>query len=88
MIDLDKKLTGNYKYYIYGISNFGKYCKKFITENYGEEHFLGFVETLPEVGIAEGKNVLAVSDLDLKCGEKVIIASFANEQMMEWIKTI
>ncbi len=82
MIDLDKKLTGNYKYYIYGISNFGKYCKKFITENYGEEHFLGFVETLPEVGIAEGKNVLAVSDLDLKCGEKVIIASFANEQMM------
>lgn len=82
MIEMGKKLTANCKYYIYGISNFGRYCRKFILENYGEEYFLGFVETMPEVGIADGKKVVPVSDLNLKCNEKIIIASFANEQMM------
>lgn len=82
MIDLAKKLTSNCKYYIYGISNFGRYCQKFILENYGEEYFLGFVETVPEVGNTDGKKVLAVADLELKGGEKIIIASFANEQKM------
>lgn len=82
MIDLGKKLTGNCKYYIYGISNFGRYCRKFIIENYGEEYFLGFVETIPEAEAADGKRVLAVSDLNVKCYEKIIIASFANEQAM------
>ena len=83
MIDLGKKLMGNCKYYIYGISNFGRYCRKFIIENYGEEHFLGFVETIPEAEAADGKRVLAVSDLNVKCDEKIIIASSAHLQMMQ-----
>lgn len=80
---LGKKIHGEFKYYIYGITNFSRYCRKYILENYGEDYFLGYVETAPEVNVVDGKNVFPVSDMRYEDGVKIIIGSFIHENIMK-----
>lgn len=80
---LGKKMQSGYKYYIYGITNFSRYCRKYILENYGEDHFLGYVETAPEANIVDGKQVFSASDIQHKKDGKVIIGSFFHREIMK-----
>lgn len=80
---LGNKIQGECKYYIYGITIFSRYCRKYILENYGEDYFLGYVETAPEVNMVDGKQVFAVSDIPYENGEKIIIGSFFHGDIMK-----
>ncbi len=80
---LGDKIQGEFKYYIYGITNFSRYCRKYILENYGNDYFLGYVETAPDLNMADGKQVLAVSDISCGNGEKIIIGSFFHGDSMK-----
>lgn len=60
MRDICEVIDKNKKYYIYGIAGLGKFAYNKITETFGEDIILGFIQTSPETDRFCGKKVYSV----------------------------
>ena len=69
------------KYYIYGTALFAQYCYAKITQNFGDDSILGFIETVPQKDKFCEKNVISVNEADNTAG--VIISGFKSVEAMK-----
>lgn len=77
-----KYIDANRKYYIYGSANFGRYCYKRITERYGTDSIIGFIETIPRASHCFGKEIFSPKDVKIEKNVSVLITSFKHVKRM------
>ncbi|RKJ19097.1 hypothetical protein D7X48_15285 [bacterium D16-50] len=81
MVNICKLVEGTKRYFIYGIAVLGQYCYDMITEKYGADIVVGFVQTVPQQGSFCGKRVYDVPQAvkEAKDTDRFLIASAIPE---------
>lgn len=80
MIDVCSLIDKNRKYYIYGITGLAKFIYDKITEKFGEDIILGFIQTVPDVEYYCGKKVYSVqSVMKFVCDSAMFILASKNK---------
>ena len=76
MVNICKLVEGTKRYFIYGIAVLGQYCYDMITEKYGADIVVGFVQTVPQQGSFCGKRVYDVPQAvkEAKDNDRFLIA--------------
>ena len=68
------------KYYIYGTASFGQYCCRKLTENFGDDIVVGFIETNPTAKSKYGKKIFSLEEADKNT--EVIITGLRSGDVM------
>ena len=80
MINICDVINPDKKYYIYGTAGFAQYCFAKLTQRFGNDIVLGFIETIPKVDKCCGKSIYSVNETDNTAS--VIITGFKSEELM------
>jgi len=81
MRDICELIDEEQKYYIYGTTTFAQYCSDKLTERFGDDIVLGFMETEPKREMFRNKRVISIKDGNKS--NRVIIAGFNSSSIMK-----
>lgn len=88
MVDICDLIDKNKKYYIYGITALATYCYDVVTEKYGKDIVLGFIQTIPVEKECKGKKIYSVQQAIEKSNDSAMFILAARKRSDEMKKNL
>lgn len=78
MFHMNEYIYADKRYYIYGTKGMGFYCFNNITDRFGEESVMGFIETKPMADECCGKKIFTLDEIECLDDDTYIILASPN----------